>query len=580
MDSDHNEDPRVRRHQLTIEAVAEAARSRRGPLKRLTLFCAGANLKLLRLVPFEETWFSVIGTLVMVTTMTAFFGAFSTAGYYFEGRITVTHATVGAGLGWALLIFLVERAIVRTPLNQVRFSAEVMEMLSGPEMDAVFQDIADGTRVYAVKRSPGAYAGVLAAISTRLGIAFLASFLVTESILMTVYGPEIEPLVEVRANAISTEVLSSDAETRQAELDDIDAKIATMTAALAPDLVTVQDALPAQRKKRSDLQNDVALIKQAYAAECNARKVDYTLSTGFVIRTTGKPGCGDIAPGAIRELQGEYEDKAREAKDIVDESTRFVEAQQAMVASDPGLGELLAQKQELACQQDRAGTTTDELVPVESVAADVSSAQGDKQRPGAKRTTKAPDCAGSGAAAPTDALVRGIGIREAALRDLEQDTDPATIAIERAAPCTNIACSVSRFFVYPSPAGRKVAAIRWILFLIEISAVLTKVAFVLRRRRPYDTLVAAMEVIQEGGSVALAGNQLADMGLSLEQKSAARRKLRVGVLADVLLQRSERRHPSPGPGSRDSRQRSSLWRLFGRTDDISDDEEFPPPSRS
>ncbi len=584
MTGDHNEEQPPRRHQLTIDIVARAGRTRRGPLRRFALFCAGANPKLLRLVPFEEVWFSVIGTLVMVTTMTAFFGGFATAGYYFEGRVTVTGTTVAAGVGWATLIFLVERAIVRTPLNQVRFSAEVMEMLSGPEMDAVFQDIADGTRVYAVKRTAGSYFGVLAAISTRVGIAFLASFLVAESILMTIYGPEIEPLVVVRANQIATEVLQSNAAERQANIEDINAKIGTSKAALAPDLAAAQKVLPGQEQTLADLQNDVALIKQAYAAECNSRKVAVTLSTGLVLRTTGKPGCGDIAPGALLDRQAEYEGKVLAAQETVDATNLVIDTQQGLIDADPAIAALLAQQAKLSCKQGGHESSTSEGVPVENVAASGPvtrpANEPTKHRPKKAKKPGQTECAGVGSAEVTDALVRGIGIRETALRDLEQDTDPATVAIERAAPCTNAMCSIGRFVVYPSPAGRKVAAIRWILFLIEISAVLTKVAFVLRRRRPYDTLVGAMEVVQEGGSVAMAGNQLADLGLALEQKSAVRRKLRVGAIADVLLQHSARRERPEPHDKRKPRRVPRWWRLVGRTDDISEDEEFPPPPRA
>ena len=554
---------------LSVATAERAARTRkRGLLRRAVLFAAGANKGVLKFVPTEETGFSVIGTFVYISTALAAFGSFTLAGYFFEGRIVATKATLIAAGAWALLIFVMDRAIVRTPINQVRFSSDTLEMLSGPEMDAVFQDIAMGARAHGVKWSPFSFLSVVVSMIPRLLIAFLASYLVAEACLIAIYSKDIQPIVQARTNQITQEVLQSDATLRSSKVTDIDKQIQQATTSLAPNLARKQSDLEDLQTKEAGFENDVGLIAQALAAECNSVRVKYTLSTGLPVETTGKPGCGPNAPGRLRDLQTTYETKVVTANRDIDTLQRQVDSMQERVDSDPLVIQLRAERASLANGGSDGDCTPSKPSSTSPSASPLPSTTKGKKRKASASTTESSDCV-------AQTYIRGIGIREEALRDLEHDTDPATVAVDPAPACKHWICKVGRFFVYPSPAGRKVAAIRWILFLMEIMAVLVKMGLVLRRRRPYDTFLAALEVVHEGSSVAMAGNELANMGAVLEQKSAYRRLRRVAAVADVLLHRYRRRESvrewwKPWRGS-------AFWRLVGRTSAITDDEAFPEP---
>lgn len=551
----------------TIEqALALAGTRHRGPIKRLALWASGAKPKLLPLFPGEETWFAVIGTFVLLSSLVAGLGAFTLAGYYFEGTITMVRTTAIAGIVYCLFILMLERALVRMPLNQVRFSADTLEMLAGPEMDAVFQEIAAGNRAQAVKRSPLSVLGVFVAISPRIALAFLSSFLVAEAVLIAVYDDDIQGIVRLRSNGIVTEVMQSDTDLRKQHIDDIDSKIADQTAAIAPKLPGLRKELRGLRGDLKGFQNDVGLIRQVYAAECNGQKVSYTLSTGFPVRSTGRPGCGSKAPGALKALEAEYQGKANSAAAAISDREHAARTLQAIVDRDPLILSLRREKSTYTCTP----------APVPPDTGTVSNvAAGTKPTPKRQASACATTSGVSTIPGGDGGLIRGIGIREAALRDLEQDTDPSTIAIEKAAPCGSTWCSVGRFFVYPSPAGRKVAAIRWILFLIECMAVVAKAAMVLRRRRPYDTFIGALEVVQEGKTVAMAGGTLADVGGTLAQKSFARRSNATAADPGLLSRRIDRQKAKPSGWK--FWQNWSIGRSLGRTADITYAEEFPEP---
>ena len=136
-------------------------------------------------------------------------------------------------------------------------------------------------------------------------------------------------------------------------------------------------------------------------------------------------------------------------------------------------------------------------------------------------------------------IAKDFGTLSAALDSFISDQTPQTIEPNPAPPCLgNIAqealCRVTRYFNYPSPNGLTAGMLRILFLSIELMPVLAKLAFSVRRRRPYETLAAAYEVINEGAQVKLVSEHLVRIGGSIESDSHMRRALRSVSTADMM----------------------------------------------
>jgi len=111
---------------VTFSELSDAARNRRrGPLRRGALFASGVNLRLLKHVPTDETVYSVLGTSVMLTAIVAAAASGVAAGYLTTGQAQLNPVTVSCGIAFGLFIFMLDRTLVKAPLNPYRFEPAI-----------------------------------------------------------------------------------------------------------------------------------------------------------------------------------------------------------------------------------------------------------------------------------------------------------------------------------------------------------------------------------------------------------------------------------------------------------------------
>src|SRR6185437_7180765 len=128
-------------------------------------------------------------------------------------------------------------------------------------------------------------------------------------------------------------------------------------------------------------------------------------------------------------------------------------------------------------------------------------------------------------------------------------------------------CHVVRFFVEPTPLGPFVGALRLFFISIELLPILMKIVMSLRRRRPYGSLIGAIEEVSTAASIELVDNQLIQVGALLERRASWRKSQRAGTGAEFILaaaSREQLRNIDPGNalavalGER-YKQRIRLW---------------------
>lgn len=458
---------------------------RQGPVRLLLLWVPGPKRSILRLVPSEETWFIVIGTLILITTIIAGLGAFATASYIMHGRLQADTAAIVFGLFWAIIIFFFDRALVRMPMNPVIFSPAAMDIVWGENSakpsaleNAVIRRWHDGLRV-------------LATTLPRFVVAVAAAVIFAETLLFVYFEKDLEPVIQERA----MEKRNSYLDKRKAEIEKEESAIRgdrdRWIRSNLPEVARLQNDIVDLELKHEEIVRDIRRINEAAEAEKNGQTGTFLWSDDGV-RLTGNKGYGP----ATRTIE-----KASSAK---------VEARDANQAS----------------RDSKKGQIEDILANARSEYPELASY--DKKLAQLKTN-------------PPDSAFRGIGVRMDALHAYERDVDILTPGEVNEAPgCSEgltelFLCVIPRFFVQPTPQGPIFAGIRWGLIFIELAPIFAKFAFVLRRRRPYDTLVAAQELIANGASVRLVGEQLARTGAVLEVCGSHNQAIRTAAGADLYL---------------------------------------------
>ena len=141
----------------------------------------------------DETEFVVQGTLVVLTALVACISGLAASSFLIAGRLEFTGATIGVGLGWGLLIFFFDRALVSGSFNPYRFTRREIEGLRDAPDGSVWAHVVgvDPAGRRGVLRRVAEIVRVMLVASLRIALALATSFIAAEMVLFLVFQPEI-----------------------------------------------------------------------------------------------------------------------------------------------------------------------------------------------------------------------------------------------------------------------------------------------------------------------------------------------------------------------------------------------------
>ncbi|MGO4859648.1 DUF4407 domain-containing protein [Arthrobacter sp. 2MCAF14] len=547
---------------------------RYGPLKWFTLFSSGVNQKVLRRVSSETTIYSVIGTFVIITGCFAGVAAYNAISIRIYGDLRMDWMIVPWAAAWALLIYSVDRAIVRMPINPVRFRPEAVQVLwtpsATPEGDVVFAQRGSGK---VIRTRWWDSAGVVASMLPRVLLAIAASFIFAETILLIVFQDSVQAQVEVMVSSAAAKNLDDANKQNQTLLDQLTKARDNLRAQLSPELPRLRNQLPEFQKDCTGYGANISKLTSAISSEYDG--------TGIVI---------DLYPSGQWHVgnQPASEQRVNRLRTEIDSQTG---------------------KRDNACT---AASTTDAAIKNADIALDGNPEVASLNAKIAGVDSKLSDAQGQ-ATAIADRLRNDIFVRFAAIEQLIQVQDvmsPTPSTTPSPAPSTssgnpqdasskapeasanpksppscgawNVGCVIGQYFFYPSPMGPMVGAFRIVFLSMELMPIILKIGASLRRRRPYDTLMAATEHVSEGASVRLASQHLMRIGTLIERDAYERRQARSAngaefVAATARVENMRRRAfgwPRRSPGGWGS---SILWLLFPR--DVRQEDLYRGPTK-
>jgi len=464
-----------------------------GPVRRFVLYASGVDTRVLWYAPIDETEFVVQGTLVVLTALVACVSGLAASSFLIAGLLEFTAATIGVGLGWGLLIFFFDRALVSGSFNPYRFTRREIEGLRDAPDGSVWAHVVgaatEGRR--AVWRRVGEIVRVMLVASLRIALALATSFIAAEMVLFLVFQPEISQraaYIEQQTQAQRIAAIQADYKTEAAKRA---AQRDQLTGASDPDVARLRAQSQTLTTQLANGRKDLGILQAAAAAEENGLPYTGRLSDGTTVTTTGRSGVGP----STRSLS--------ERRDT----------QKALVA---GWAAALA----------RTNAALDaKLAQIEKTNAPALHALDVLDNQAA-----ANEQAQIAAATVSTSAVKGLLVRQAALNQLINDRNPDTVAPDPVAKCSNVFCSLRNWLLPPTPMGPIVIAYRVIFFVIEILPITYKVITSLRRRRPYDAVKAALEEAAIADSIRLADRHLHEAAAEM----AARAHLRRSRAAQML----------------------------------------------
>jgi len=424
-----------------------------GRFQRLLLFSAGASEDVLRLCPRSEAQlYAGLGSLVLVTTMLAFIAMFVVGVVGF--RLPPV-AILPVALGWAYMIYVIDRFLVMTPLHPVRLD----EKLSLP------------MRAWEWIRT-------VLGILPRLLLALVAGFLIAEPILLVAFRSEIDVRVE---------------ELRLGVQQRMDAKASTTYKPIidreSEALSSANDEITRLEHRKDELPGliDQADKEASNAKGCMALEKDGDPMSHPDCRTTGLSGAGP----QTNAQKFRYDQAVLQGQQLQQEKANVDQRLQELYNSPQGKehqthkDNLTKAKADQKFESDKAnpalqsGNATPkglliQIQALEDLAADHHPF--DQPTPTTSATPATPTPAAS--ATPTPAA--SATPTPAALVTHAAFTEPA--AALSAAPAAGL-----------TTLGKTVWLTRGFLIVVDTMAVVGKLFVSLRRRRPYDIVSARME---------------------------------------------------------------------------------------
>lgn len=495
------------------------------PIQSLTLLAAGSKREYLSRAPSDMVWHSVLGTLVLLASVLAGFGAFASAGFVQHGEITVATPEIAWGVGWGAVIFVLDRAIVRMPLLPVAMNHRVLSMLWNPSADVQWYVKAAEGKPISMTLSNWRGAGhLLFGAIPRVGIAVAASFVFSETLLFVYFQHDLRPvmihMVQESRDILSLqaqETFENDKNSLTKQLGDLELSLDKMT----PSIAAQREKMSALDAKRRNAEIDASVYKELWSKERAGVLVTLTLSDGTQRTTSGDP---NVSPNVDGIQSGSYgAEAARLRQEALNLQNQFNDLERDVnqrvkkIQQEPEYQAVLAK--------------LNALKPADIAAIDPEH-------------------------------IKGIGIRRVALDTYAHDANPITPQGDPPLETCrgDWVCGAWQTLVPNTPAGPIVGAVRAIFFFVELSPLLAKIAYTLRRRRPYDEAVAADEIMTAAEILVDLSAGLNLYGQTIEEHARQRRARRGSEAAEYVVARHQFR------SDREYRVPSAAWRQWWRQD--------------
>ncbi|WBP93213.1 DUF4407 domain-containing protein [Mycolicibacterium neoaurum] len=483
-----------------------------GPLKSLVLYSSGVPRPLLRVVPIEMNEFLVQGTGVLLASALAFVAAFTATGLIVAPTPSVGVRVV-ISLVFAAAIFTVDRLLVRTPLRPYHFPRDVLMSLWEPNADARWYEIlSNGLYRQGIFTTIRDFFSVVAKVSVRFALAALISFIVADVLVIYAF----QPAVDRRATIMLQQQQRVAADKAKGDLEAVRTSVNTQREKNSrafdgdPALAELNTRKNDAQKRVNSLRSDLEKLQLLANAEFNGtRGVRVTLSSGETwpanpAGTTGLRGCS-------------IECQAANTKRDEVQNTTLPGAERDLTNV---IRELDKKNAEIQPKID-----------------DLNAPLMEQENTAVENYNKANDAAQSMETAPSDLL-----IRRAALHQLAQDPEPWNDQLSEPPPCTGSfawLCGLQRAIFPTTPMGIYIGSFRAILFLIDTLPILTKIYYSMRKRRPFDVLVAALEETSVAESVNSLDRELNTLGAGMEERAVERRGSRHGQGARFVRQQRQ-----------------------------------------
>lgn len=466
-----------------------------GPIEGLVIWAAGVPRYIAELLPEERVEFVVQGTGVLLAASMAFVSSFVAQGMLLAKNPPGTWARIFVSLLFAMLIFTVDRSLVRTSLRPHTFPEDVVNSLWDPYADARWYEVISGNlNRPSWFRRLREIAGVVVKVSIRLVLAGLISWVIADVFAIYVFYPSVK--------TAASQILVEERSAAKTFADDQLLSTNTMIANdYAAQLKSLQPKDIDNLKKNSDnastalsnLNSDIGKMQTVVYAESNGQPgVKVTLSDGSVFPsdqgTSNLPYCAGRCQDDAQRLQEKRDqlpavqaayDGPDGAKTKYDKALAGVDTQ----AIDAARNQRLRDAQ---TQHDAAYATADGIDPDN------------------------PDLL---------ALRAGLD-RLVAQKEPWKGSSSPVLSCSASAGWV---CSIKNAAFPNTPMGNFVSAFRGILFLIDILPILIKVYYSVKSRRPHDVLIAALEEASIADTLDRLDAEISKSARNLELRAAERR---------------------------------------------------------
>ncbi|MEU4240091.1 DUF4407 domain-containing protein [Actinoplanes sp. NPDC026619] len=479
-------------------------------------------------------------------------GTFVSVGFWIYGRVLVSPATVLFGLAGGLLIFVFDRALVRAPLNPYRFPREVLEALWNPSADSKwFAVLNDALISQPVGRRIGQLGGVAVAAVFRVGISLCISFLVAETVLFVAFQPEVNERVRYIRSESTASAVQAENTFYKNKRDQLNSEVETLQAAGDPLVQATGGKLDDSRKALRTAQDDKNTLDSLKAREVAGESGCVVLSDKEKVCSTGESGYGPMAKNLDETLTSRTAILRQRKTDVTRQQTAYDAAHRAAAAKEKGNAPQVADLRRTLAQETGAHTARLADLRTQSTHTD------------------------------------GLLIRHQAVDALAHDLHPETVEPDEVKACGGLpparfVCAAWRAIWLPTPMGSYVAALRWLFVLVDLMPIFLKLQLSLRRRRPYDTIRAALEERYVANAVDVLDERLEKVGELLEKRASARKAGRTETGAEHILKSDPPQRDKP-PAKRAKPRLTPFSRLIENIrqgihdDDEDDDPRLRPP---
>lgn len=516
---------RRKRKRMAVEALYDESvdlrslsqhmrRQRVQPIRAIVLWASGADRDLLKLRPIETTEFVIQGVGVLIPTSMAFVAAFAASGFVSDPAPSMP-ARLLISFIFSALILAFDRSIVSQQLIPYQFSREILNALYDPTADIKWYDLLVGR---ATASGWWSRTKALLALPFKLAIRFafsiLSSLIVADVLVIMMFLPAVDEQAGV---LLDQRVQSEKVAIETAYNDKLEKLGDRETAALDafnadPRISQITGDIEELRKEIEDLNKEInALLTYAAAERAGEPGIPYPGGGDWV--SSGFPRCLDRCQAAESEAARKTTQRDNQ-QDTLDDKTDELAALQGR-GPDGGTPAPGSPAERLKKVQD--------LIEEEKVAASEEYYAALEEL--GKRQTE-----------PV-----GILIRREALHQLSMLTEPwapySSPTLEACNPGVwRIPCTIWQALFPATPLGGFIGPIRIMLIIIDTAAVWFKLFSSLRRRRPYDALIAAIEEADIADSVNRLDLTLNEVGEIIEMRAATRRGARGVAGAEYLRQ--------------------------------------------